>query len=145
MSEESSDIRQLRNEIDEVERRTVRTVDLGPRAITIAIAVFILIVGHALPWMSGANGLDVLFGQHDAVGKASTVPRLFAGTSLGFGILGSAVALMTRRWALSWVCALGGWFASGDGILAIWSRQSSAGAGSSGPGIGLIIAEIARG
>ena len=143
MSEEPRDIGQLRNEIDEVERRTVRTVDLGPRAMTIAIAVFVLIVGHVLPWMSGANGLDVLFGHHDAVGKASMVPRLFAGTSLGFGILGSAVALMTRLWALSWACALGGWFASVDGILAIWSRQSSAGAGASGPGIGLIIAEIA--
>jgi hypothetical protein len=143
MSEEPSDIRQLRNEIDEVERRTVRTVDLGPRAMTIAIAVFVLIIGHVLPWMSGANGLDVLFGHHDAVGKASMVPRLFASTSLGFGILGSAVALMTRRWALTWACALGGWFASVDGVLAIWSRQSSAGAGASAPGIGLIIAEIA--
>jgi uncharacterized membrane protein len=143
MSEESSDIRQLRNEIDEVERRTIRTVDLGPRAVLIAVSVFVLIIGHVLPWMSGANGLDVLMGHHDAVGKASMVPRLFAGTSLGFGILCSALALMTRLWALAWACALGGWFASVDGVLAIWSRQSSAGAGASHPGIGLIIAEIA--
>lgn len=139
----SEDLGPLRNEIDEVERRTIRTVDLGPRALTIAISVFVLIVGHVLPWMSGANGLDVLFGHHDAVGKASMVPRLFAGTSLGFGILCSALALTTRLWFLAWACALGGWFASVDGVLAIWSRQSSAGAGASGPGIGLIIAEIA--
>src|SRR5439155_26232955 len=132
-----------RNEIDEVERRTIRTVELGPRALVIAILVFALIVGHVLPWMSGANGLDVLMGHHDAVGKASMVPRLFAGTSLGFGILCSAIALITRLWALAWACALGGWFASVDGVLAIWSRQSSAGAGASGPGIGLIIAEAA--
>jgi len=143
MSDDPADLRQLRNEIDDVERRTVRTVDLGPRAMTIAVCVFVLIIGHVLPWMSGANGLDVLFGHHDAVGKASMVPRLFAGTSLGFGILGSALALITRRWALTWACALGGWFASVDGVLAIWSRQSSAGAGASGPGIGLIIAEAA--
>jgi len=143
MSEESSEYGQLRNEIDEVERRTVRTVDLGPRAMIIAVCVFVLIIGHVLPWMSGANGFDVLMGQHDAVGKASTVPRLFAATSLGFGILASAVALITRLWAFTWVCALGGWFASVDGVLAIWSRQSSAGAGASGPGIGLIIAEAA--
>ena len=140
---EESDFGQLRNEIDEVERQTVRTVDLGPRALTIAVSVFVLIIGHVLPWMSGANGLDVLFGHHDAIGKASMVPRLFAGTSLCFGILCSALALMTRRWALAWVCALGGWFASVDGVLAIWSRQSSAGAGASGPGIGLVIAEVA--
>jgi hypothetical protein len=143
MSEDPSNLSQLRNEIDEVERRTVRTVDLGPRGMTIAISVFVLIIGYVLPWMSGANGLDVLFGHHDAVGKASMVPRLFAGTSLGFGILCSAAALITRRWALAWAGALGGWFASVDGILAIWSRQSSAGAGASGPGIGLIIAEVA--
>jgi hypothetical protein len=143
MSEESADMGQLRNEIDEVERRTIRTVDLGPRAMIIAGCVFVLILGQVLPWMSGANGLDVLMGHHDAVGKASMVPRLFAGTSLGFGILCSAIALMTRLWFFVWACALGGWFASVDGMLAIWSRQSSAGAGASGPGIGLIIAEAA--
>lgn len=143
MSDDPAGLRQLRSEIDEVERRTVRTVDLGPRAMIIAIAVFVLIIGQVLPWMSGANGLDVLLGHNDATGKASMVPRLFAATSLGFGILASAVALITRLWALTWVCALGGWFASVDGILAIWSRQSSAGAGASSPGIGLIIAELA--
>jgi uncharacterized membrane protein len=142
-ADESAEIQRLRSEIDEVERHTVRTVDLGPRAMTIAIAVFILIIGHVLPWMSGANGLDVLMGHHDAVGKASMVPRLFAATSAGIGILGSALALITRRWAFAWACALGGWFASVDGILAIWSRQSSAGPTASAPGIGLIIAELA--
>jgi hypothetical protein len=139
----SDDLSQLRDEIDDVERRAARTVDLGPRAMTISVCVFVLIIGQVLPWMGGANGLEVLFGHHDAVGKASMVPRLFAGTSLGFGVLCSALALITRRWALAWACALGGWFASVDGVLAIWSRQSSAGAGASGPGIGLIIAEVA--
>lgn len=143
MSDDPANLQQLQNEIDEVERRTVRTVDLGPRAMTIAVAVFVLIIGHALPWMSSANGLDVLMGNQDAVGKASMVPRLFAATSAGIGILGSALALITRRWIFVWACALGGWFASVDGVLAIWSRQSSAGAGASGPGIGLILAEIA--
>jgi hypothetical protein len=140
---EPPELADLRHEIDEVERRTVRTVDLGPCAITISIAVFVLIIGHVLPWMHGATGLDILLGQGDATGRASMVPRLFAATSAGIGILGSALALMTRRWWLAWACALGGWFASVDGILAIWSRQSSAGQGASGPGIGLIIAELA--
>lgn len=134
---------QLRDEIDEVERCTVRTVELGTRGFVIAVAVFVLLLGHILPWMGGANGLDVLLGQHDATGRASMVPRLFAVTSAGFGVLASVLALTTRRWWLAWACALGGWFASVDGILAIWSRQSSAGQGASGPGIGLIIAELA--
>jgi hypothetical protein len=138
---EDAEFAALRHEIDEVERRTARVVELGPRAITISIAVFVLIVGQVLPWMAGANGLEVLLGQGDAVGKASMVPRLFAVTSAGFGILTSALALMTRRWWLAWAGALGGWFASVDGILAIWSRQSTA--GHTGPGIGLVIAEVA--
>ena len=140
-AEDPAEFAALRHEIDEVGRRTTRTVELGRRAITISLAVFLLILGHVLPWMGGANGLEVLFGEHDAVGKASMVPRLFAATSLGFGILASALALMTRRWWLTWVCALGGWFACVDGILAIWTRQS--GPGHSGPGIGLVIAEVA--
>ena len=142
---DDGDIDDLRDQIDDVERdverRDARSVELGGRAVIIAVAVFVLIVGQILPWMDGATGWDVLLGtgSGDAVGKASMVPRLFAATSLLFGVLASALALTTRRWVLAWVCALGGWFASVDGVLAIWSRQSSNG----DLGIGLVIAEIA--
>ena len=101
---------------------------LGGRGLVISVAVFVLIVGWVLPWMAGATGYEVLLGiGPGAVGKASMVPKLFAGTSLLFGVLASALALTTRRWAVAWACALGGWFASVDGVLAIWSRQSSEG------------------
>ncbi|HWM06393.1 MAG TPA: hypothetical protein VNP92_28970 [Actinophytocola sp.] len=132
---------ELRKEIDQVERRASRTVELGGRAVVIAVAVFVLIVGLVLPWFGGAAGYEVLLGTGtgDAVGKASMVPRLFAATSVLFGVLSSALALTTRLWALTWVCALGGWFASVDGVLAIWSRQSSQG----DLGIGLVIAWVA--
>ncbi|OLF16875.1 Rv2732c family membrane protein [Actinophytocola xanthii] len=131
----------LAREIDQVERRAARTVDLGARALVVAVAVFVLIVGQILPWFGGANGFEVLLGtgSGDATGKASLVPRLFAATSVLFGILTSALALVTRRWAVTWVCAFGGWFASVDGVLAIWSRQSSGG----DLGIGMIVAEVA--
>jgi hypothetical protein len=131
----------LAREIDQVERRAARTVELGARAVVIAVAVFVLIVGQILPWLGGANGLEVLFGtgSGDAAGKASMVPRLFAATSVLFGILTSALALVTRLWAMTWVCALGGWFASVDGVLAIWSRQSSGG----DLGVGMVVAEVA--
>jgi len=134
-----SDDAELRDEIDQVERQAFRTVELGSRAIAIAVAVFVLLIGAVLPWMNGASGIEVLLGAGDATGRASWVPRLFAATSLGFGVLASALTLMTRRWALTWVCALGGWFACVDGLLAIWSRQSSGG----NLGIGLVIAVIA--
>jgi hypothetical protein len=124
----------LREEIEKVGRRTV---ELGGRAVVIAVAVFVLLVGLALPWMNGASGIEVLIGEE--TGKASMVPRLFAATAVLFGVLASALTLTTRRWVFAWVGAAGGWFASVDGVLAIWSRQSSGTA----PGIGLIIAVVA--
>jgi hypothetical protein len=128
---------QMREEIDEVGRRTARTVELGGRAVVIAVAVFVLLVGLVLPWMNGASGLEVLIGQ--VSGKASMVPRLFAATAVLFGVLASVLTLMTRRWFFAWVGAAGGWFASVDGVLAIWSRQSSG----TDLGIGMVIAWIA--
>lgn len=128
---------QMREEIDEVGRRAARTVELGGRAVVTAVAVFVLMLGLALPWMNGASGLEVLIGQEG--GKASMVPRLFAATAVLFGVLTSALALTTRRWFFTWVGAAGGWFASVDGLLAIWSRQSSG----TDVGVGLVIAEIA--
>lgn len=127
----------LREEIDEVGRRAARTVELGGRAVVVAVAVFVLLVGLILPWMNGSSGLEVLIGEE--TGKASMVPRLFAATAVLFGVLASVLTLMTRRWVFAWVGAAGGWFASVDGVLAIWSRQSSG----TNLGIGLIIAEIA--
>jgi hypothetical protein len=132
-----TDVDHLRDEIDAVERKAIRTVDLGGRAVVISAAVMVLLVGLLLPWLHGANGWQVLLGQVE--GRAGVVPRLFAGTAAGFGVLASMIALITRRWGMTWICALGGWFASVDGVLAIWSRQSTEGS----PGIGLIIAEIA--
>ena len=41
------------SEIDEVGRRASRTVELGGRAVVIAVAVFVLLVGLVLPWMNG--------------------------------------------------------------------------------------------
>lgn len=128
---------ELREEIDEVGRRASRTVDLGSRAMVISVAVFVLLVGLILPWMNGSSGLEVLIGQE--TGKASMVPRLFALTAVLFGVVASALTLITRRWVFAWAGAAGGWFASVDGLLAIWSRQSS----NTAPGIGLIIAVVA--
>jgi hypothetical protein len=132
-----TDVDHLREQIDAVERKAIRTVELGGRAVVISIAVMALLIGLLLPWMHGAGGWEVLLGRVE--GKAGTVPRLFAATSTGFGVLASMAALVTRRWGMTWICALGGWFACVDGMLAIWSRQSSEGS----PGIGLVIAEVA--
>ena len=125
----------LREQINAVERRAVRTVDMGARAMVVSAAVLVLLVALLLPYVDDANGWQVLLGEVE--GKAGVVPRLFAATSAGFGVLASMIALATRLWALTWVCAIGGWFATVDGMLAIWSRQSTPDAS---PGIGLILA-----
>jgi hypothetical protein len=132
-----TDIDHLRTQIDEVERKATRTVDLGGRAVVIAAAVMVLLVGLLLPWLHGDSGWEVLLGRVE--GRAGMVPQLFAATSSGFGVLASMIALVTRRWGMTWICALGGWFACVDGVLAIWSRQSSEGS----PGVGLVLSEIA--
>lgn len=119
--------------------KVVKTVDIGRRGFAIAVIVFILLLGLVLPWVGEYAGWEAL------LGGAGPIPQLFAATSTGFGVLASALTLATRRWWLTWVCAVGGWFASVDGMLAIWSQQSSGTSGvpGDGPGIGLVIATVA--
>jgi hypothetical protein len=134
----NGELAELAAEIDEAGEHASRTVELGRRGFTIAVFTFVLLVCQILPWVGDHAGWQVL------AGEGGGIPQLFAATSTGVGIVGSALALVTRRWWLSWVCAAGGWFASVDGLLAIWSQQSShaPGAAGGGPGIGLVIAWI---
>ncbi|MER7116898.1 hypothetical protein ABT332_20660 [Saccharomonospora azurea] len=122
--------------LEETLGRAARTVEFGRHGFTIAVFVFLLLIGFVLPWVDGRPGWQAL------IGEAGAIPQLFAATAAGFGVFGSALALTTRRWWLAWVCAIGGWFASVDGILAVWSQQSSgiSGVSGAGPGIGLVIA-----
>ncbi|MEU7783405.1 hypothetical protein [Amycolatopsis sp. NPDC049159] len=135
----NGDLAELAAEIDEAGVNASRTVELGRRGFTIAVFSFVLLICLILPWVGDHAGWQVL------AGEGGGIPQLFAATSTGVGILASALALVTRRWWLAWVCAAGGWFASVDGLLAIWSQQSShaSGAAGGGPGFGLIIAWIA--
>jgi hypothetical protein len=130
------ELAELAEEIDEVERHAARTVELGRRGFVLAALVFVLVISLLLPWVGDLAGWQVLAGDGGAV------PRLFAATIVGFGILASSVVLITRRWWLTWVCAIGGWFTCVDGMLAIWSQQSSgvSGYAGDGPGIGMVIA-----
>jgi hypothetical protein len=84
-------------------------------------------------------GWQVLAGLAPDLG---VLPRLFTFTALGFGVVGSALALATRRWGLAWVCAVGCGFTVVDGVWAIWSRQTVVPDGGSGPGIGLVLAVV---
>ena len=131
--------RRLSEEIDDAGRLAARTVELGRRGFTISVLMFVLLVAQLLPWAQGRAGWETLAGQ------AGGVPQLFAVTSTGVGLFIGAVALVSRRWWVAWCSAAGGWFASVDGLLAIWSQQSAhaSGAAGDGPGIGMIVAWIA--
>jgi hypothetical protein len=136
---ETTGLDELAAEIDEVGERAARTVELGRRGFVIAVLVFALLVGQVLPWVGGHAGWQVL------VGQGGPIPQLFAATSTVVGVGASVVGLATRRWGMAWICAIGGWFASVDGVLAVWSQQSSHANNEvgGGPGIGLILALVA--
>ncbi len=132
----------FRTEIEAAERRVAREIEPGARAVVVAILVFVLLGSFVLPHTGNVRGWDVLFGSHGAGAAAVALPsRVFAWLALVFGVGFSMLALMTRRWALSWVALAGSAIASGAGLLAVWSRQTAP-AGHPGPGIGLIVAWI---
>lgn len=134
-----NDVDRLTEDVDAIGRKVARTVELGRRGFVISLLVFVLVVGQVLPWVGDRVGWQVLFGQ------GGPLPQLFAVTSTVIGVLCSVLALGTRRWWLTWVCAMGGWFSSVDGLLAVWSQQSSGAnnAVGGGPGIGMVVALVA--
>jgi hypothetical protein len=137
-----TDFDAFRADIEAAERRIAREIDPGPRAVVVAVLVFVLLGSFILPHTGDVRGWDVLFGTHGAGAAAVAVPsRVFAWFALVFGVGFSMLALLTRRWALAWVALAGSAIASAAGLLAIWSRQT-AGAGHPGPGIGLVAAWI---
>jgi hypothetical protein len=132
----------FRTDIEAAERRVAREIDPGSRAVVVAVLVFVLLGSFMLPHTGDVRGWDVLFSSHGAGAAAVALPsRVFAWLALVFGVGFSMLALMTRRWALSWVALAGSAIASGAGLLAVWSRQTVA-TGHPGPGVGLIVAWI---
>lgn len=140
MTDDPDGMDELRAEIDAVERSALRRVDLGTRAVVIAGAIMVLLLATSLPWVGGASGWEVLRGAADPADQVGLLPRLFAAVALGVGVGLSALALLTRRWGLVWASALGCAYGVLDGVWAIWSRQTTDGAG---PGAGLILAVLA--
>lgn len=118
-----------------------RRVQPGSSVVVIFSGVAMLLFALTVPWVGGQSGLDVLLGA-TGVGP---LPRLFSWTSIGFGVVVSIAALVTRRWVLAWLCAVGCGFSIVDGALAIWSQQTgsvAAGTVGAGPGVGLVLAWI---
>ncbi|OAN37537.1 hypothetical protein [Mycolicibacterium iranicum] len=133
----------FKGDIEAAERRVAREIDPGPRALVIAILVFILLATLFLPHTGGARGLDVVTGSAAASDNGVILPhRVFAIFSVVFGVGFSMLALLTRRWAVAWVALAGSTVASFLGVLALWTRQTAPDP-YPGPGIGLVVAWFA--
>ena len=132
------DLASLEAELADVERRVVRQVEPGTIALPITVAVLVVLGSVLLPWTGDVAGWQVLAG----VENVGVLPRLFTATAIGFGVLGSAVALATRYWAAAFVCAVGCGFSVVNGVWAIWSRQVNVPFGGTGPAVGLILAVL---
>ncbi|WP_219418059.1 Rv2732c family membrane protein [Pseudonocardia nigra] len=126
-------------ELAGVARRAERRIDPGPTALAISVAILVLIGGLLLPWTGSVQGWEVLAG----VERLGLLPRLFAFTSLGFGLVASALALATRWWGLAWLSAVGCGFSVVTGLWAIWSRQVTIPEGGTPASVGLILAVLA--
>ncbi|MQY25332.1 Rv2732c family membrane protein [Nocardia aurantia] len=137
---------QFRGDLEAVERKIAGEIDPGSRAMVVAGAVFVLLLSLILPHAGQTRGLDILLSDHVAAADHIGLPsRVFQWFVLVFGIGFSALALVTRRWALAWVAVAGSAVGSVFGVLSIWHRQTP-GIGNyhgAGPGIGLILGTIA--
>lgn len=114
-----------------------RRVDLGPGALVAAVAVLVLLLAAVLTWTGlGASGWQVVLGAPGVTG----LPRLFGTFAVLFGVIGTAVCLLTGRWAAVFVTAAGCAVTVVTGFWAVWSQNTAAG---DGPGPGLWLAELA--
>lgn len=129
----------FRIQLSQAERDLGRRIDPGRRALVITGVMLVLVLCLLLPWIGGANGWQVLVGRADPALNVGLLPRLFAINSGIAGVLFSALALTTRRWALSFVAALACGVVSLEGLTAIWARQTVPEAG---PSFGLVLAAI---
>ena len=111
-----------------------RQVDYGPGVLVAAVGVLLLVLAAVLPWTGrGATGWEVVFAEPGV----TVLPRLFGTLVLVFGVVGSLVALLTRRWAAVFVTAAGCAVTSVTGLWAVWSQNTVLG---NGPGLGLVLA-----
>ena len=128
----------LEAELADVARRLETRIEPGPTAAGVVVGMLMLFASLTLPWTGGTAGWEVLVGA----ASLGLLPPLFAYTAFGFGVVGSALTLITRWWGLAWLCAVGCGFSVVDGMWAIWSRQITVPDGGTGAGFGLVLAVL---
>lgn len=139
LSVPSDDLSAYEDDLLAIERRVAREFSFGRRRPVVLGLIAVLAIALLLPHAGSTTGVAVLGG---AGGVGVTVPlRLFLGFVAVFGIGVSTLAVVTRRWALSWLAMLGTSMAFVFGLLACWSQQSlPAATRPDGPTVGLLLA-----
>ncbi|MGE3286719.1 MAG: hypothetical protein AB7J32_11550 [Pseudonocardia sp.] len=132
------DLTAFEAEVADVERTVQRRVEPGAAAAGVVVGILMLLASLMLPWTGTTRGGEILLGFADL----GVLPPFFARVVVGFGVLGSVLALLTHRWALAWACAVGCGFSIVAGVWAIWSRQVTVLHGGEGPGFGLVLAVL---
>ncbi|GAA4476048.1 hypothetical protein GCM10023094_14900 [Rhodococcus olei] len=139
LSAPSDDLSAYETELSAIERRVTREFSFGRRRPAVLAAIGVLVLTLFLPHAGTSSALAVLAGADDATATAPL--RLFLGFVVVFGIGVSALAVLTRRWALSWLAMIGTAMGFVFGLLARWSQQSlPIEVRPSDPGYGLLVA-----
>ncbi|MFD0919797.1 hypothetical protein ACFQ16_08580 [Saccharopolyspora rosea] len=125
--------------LSKAEKEVLRRIDPGSRALVIAAVMLVLVLCSLLPWVGDAAGWQVLTGTADPSLNVGLLPQLFAINSTVVGIGLGVLSLMTRRWGVAFLAAVGGVVVTFEGMVAIWSRQTS---GITGPSFGLVLAVV---
>ncbi|GAB09326.1 hypothetical protein GOARA_036_00580 [Gordonia araii NBRC 100433] len=122
----SGGFEQFEEDLRKAEKKVAGEIDPGARALVVAVAVLVAVVSLALPHTGSVNGFDVL-SFNDAAQKAQIIitSRVFVYLLLIFGVLLSALALVTRRWTLAWIALCGCMVSVVAGMLAWWSRTTA--------------------
>lgn len=129
------------------ERKVAGEIDPGARAVVVAVAVLVAMLSLVLPHAGSASGIDVLTNSADAATERIAITsKVFVWLLLVFGIGASTLALLTRRWIISWIALCGCAVACVAGVLAWWTRNTPGVGGiqpPSGVGIGLMLGLVA--
>jgi len=138
VSGEDDELVSLEAELADLERRVRSRVEPGSATTGVLVGILLLIASVGLPWTGDTAGWEVIAGR----ASLGALPPLFALTAFGFGVVGSVVALVVRRWGVAWMCAVGCGFSVLGGVWAIWSRQITVPHGGEAAGFGLVLALV---
>lgn len=144
---DDAEFAQYADDLRKAERKVAGEIDPGARAVVVAVAVLVAMGSLLLPHTGSANGFDVLTSSAAAATeRVAVVSKVFVWFLVVFGIFGSMLALVTRRWVIAWIALCGCAIGCVAGMLAWWSRNTSGVGGvapPSGVGAGLVIGWLA--